>query len=483
MTGLTAPDETLREGSWSDLRWLNKSSLSHGSREAMISKAEDIIQVFQEASVFNPPQGMRVVPLGEFLDGLILPENQKGPERVSLQLGIRIPPEANRSAAAVNVWINDPLFLLGDPVLNDHAGEIFMLPPLAGHLAGQTIYSRTAHPVGYEEKYPSESMFPLWAHDLEPFLRGVIRPSFKLAKGTVTTIFTSDGKPFWKPVSQQRWINAMIEKAKGELADFRSGVVAARQSNITAEQINQMKNYLEKLKVMFDEKEIIERHTQVVEQARSFYNMMKNTNPEEAEKYYLKTIEGSDNNLQLQLDQAEKNRAELEVYENKLIKALLARDDIWAGADASIKAGDWDALEEAGREHNVEKLIYLADASRAILELEAELEGLTPAQRKAPAYGFELPPWTPLGTQKNVVAMPFEAERPSGLVDSNTKGARALVSLDPGFFHFNPTDAPIGILGIEWSGYHKLPNPSGEGTMPHIIWSDLKWDALEAFVK
>ncbi len=233
---------------------------------------------------------------------------------------------------------------------------------------------------------------------------------------------------------------------------------------------------------MFDENEIIERHTSSVEQAMSFYNMMKNTNPEEAEKYYLKTIEGSDKNLQLQLDQAEKSRVELEEYEDKLIKALLAREDIWTGADASIKGGDWDALEETARKHNIEKLIYLADAGRAIPKLEAELNGLSPAQRKAPAFGFELPPWNPLGTHKNIVAMPFEAKRSSGLVDSNSEGARALVSLAPGFFNFTTNDASIGILGIEWSGYHKLSNPSGEGTMPHIIWSDLDWEALKTFV-
>ncbi len=482
MTALSTSHGFLKKGSWNDLRWLNKSSLSPASGEAMISRAEDIMKVFQQASVFNPPTGMRIVPLGEFHESIALPENKKGPERVSLQLGIRIPPEANRTAATLNVWINDPLFLLGVPVLKDKMGEIFMLPPLTGSLAGQTIYSRTAHPPGYEEKYPSNSMFPLWAHDIEPFLREVIRPGFKLARGTVTTIFTSGGKAFWKPVSQERWINAMIEKAKTELADFRSGIIAMQQSDVTTEQINQMKNYLERVRAMFDEKEIIARHNSSVEQAMSFYKMMKSTNPEEAEKYYRKTLEDSDKNLQLQLDQAEKSRAELEEYEDKLIKSLLAREDIWIGADASIKGGNWEALEETGRTHNIEKLIYLADAGRAISKLEAELNGLSIAERKAPAYGFELPPWNPLGTHKNVIAMPFEAERPSGLVDSNSKGARALVSLDPGFFNYNTDDASIGILGIEWSGYHKLNNPSGEGTMPHTVWSDLDWEALEAFI-
>ncbi|MFW5755930.1 MAG: hypothetical protein ACOCWK_04965, partial [Tangfeifania sp.] len=112
MSGLTASHDVLVEGSWNDLRWLNKSSLSQTSAEAMKSKAEDIMQIFQKAAVFNPPQGMRIVPSGEFHKSIALPERNKSPERISLQLGVRIPPGSNRTAATINVWINDPLFLL-----------------------------------------------------------------------------------------------------------------------------------------------------------------------------------------------------------------------------------------------------------------------------------------------------------------------------------------------------------------------------------
>jgi hypothetical protein len=148
MSGLTASHDIFVEGSWNDLRWLNKSSLSQTSVETMKSKAEDIMQIFQKAAVFNPPQGMRIVPLGEFHKSITLVESNKSPERISLQPGIRIPPDANRSATTVNVWINDPLFLPGDPVLNDHSGEIFMLPSLTGNMAGQSIYSRRAKSSG-----------------------------------------------------------------------------------------------------------------------------------------------------------------------------------------------------------------------------------------------------------------------------------------------------------------------------------------------
>ncbi|MFO8235395.1 MAG: hypothetical protein R6U04_08340 [Bacteroidales bacterium] len=483
VTGLSVPHDTVNEGSWSDLRWRNEHPGSNATGDAMISKAEDIIQIFKKAPVFNPPTGMRILPLGEFHEGIPLPENNISPGRLSLHFGIRIPPESPRAAANIAIWINDPHFLLGDPVLTDGSGDIFILPPLTGKLAEQPIRSRSAHPPGYDEAYPSGSMFPLWAKGQEPYLRSVVRPTFKLAKGTVTTMYTSGEKPFWKSVTQERWIKAMIENAKNELADFRVAVGEAENSGITNQQINKMKSYMKRIRSMYDEKAIIERHTNSMDQAMNFYNMMKETNPGEAEKYYQKTIAESEKNLQAMLDAAEESRAELGEYEEKLIQALITREDVWNDAEASIQQGDWDALEKSGRENEIDKLVSFADAGRAIPKLEAELKSLSNAQRNAPAYGFELPPDHSLGPHKNVVAMPFEADRPSGLVDPNTDGARPLVSIDPDFFSFNEEDADIKILAVEWDGYHKLEDPSGNGIMPHVIWNDLDWPALEDLVR
>ncbi len=478
-SALSLPHDTGNEGSWSDFRWRNKSA----GNEAIISECENIINVFRKATVFNPPQGMRIVPFGECHEKVICNGNTLNSERICLELGIRIPPKSHKDIAEIYVWINDPLFLLGDPVLSDESGEIYLLPPMTGTLEGQGIRSRSAHPPGYAETYPSGSMFPLWAAEQEPYLRSVVRPTFKLAKGTVTTMYTSGGKPFWKPVTQERFIRAMIENARKELADFRSGVAKAENSEITDQQINQMKSYMERIRSMYDEKAIIERHTNSMEQAMQFYNMMKESNPVEAEEYYQKTIASSEQNLQDLLEQAEKSRGELADYEEKLIQGLITRQDVWNNAESSIQQGDWDALEKTGKEHDVEKLLYLADAGRAITKLEAELRSLSNAQRNKPAYGFELPPDHPLGPHKNVVAMPFEAKRPSGLVSPDTEGARPLVCVDTEFFNGRGQETDIRILAVEWSGYHELRNPSGDGKMPQTIWRDLDWPELKAMVK
>ncbi len=483
VTGLSVPYDTSNEGIWSNLRWRNKNAGANATREPMMSKAEGIIQIFKRAPVFNPPKGMRIVPVGDFLKGISLPEGKISSGRLSLDLGIRIPSEAHRAVANIYIWINDPIFLLGEPILSDRTGKIFLLPPLTGKLAGQPVRSRSAHPPGYEEKYPSGSMFPLWATDQEPYLRTVVRPTFKLAKGTVTTMFTSGGKPFWKPVSQERWIKAMIENAKKELTDLRAAVGVAEKSEITTQQIIQMKSYMKRIRSLYDEKAIVKRHTSSMDQAMNFYNMMKETNPEEAEKYYQKTIAKSEKSLQEALDAAEESRAELGEYEKKLIQALITREDVWNDAETSINQGDWDALEKSGRENEIDKLVYLADAGRAIPKLKAELKSLSQAQLNAPAYGFELPPDHSLGVHKNVAAMSFKSKRPSGLVSPDTDGARPLISIDPDFFNVSENNSEIQILAVEWSGYHKLNHPLGEGTMPHIIWRDIDWNELKNTVK
>jgi len=441
------------------------------------------MEVFRKAPPLNPPKGFGVNPRGEFQPGIRIPGLDQAPEPVRLRLGIRKPPGSQYIVASLNAWINDPYHLLGEPVLTDPEGEIFLMPPVVGQMGGQTIYTRTAHPVGYEEKYPSQDMFPLWSEDMEPFLRSVVRPTFRLAFSSVTTLFTSGGKPFWKPVSQERWIRAMIAKARNELDAFRTGLEEAEKTDITGQQIAQMRQHLQRMKSMLDEKEIVERHAESLEQAMSLYEMMKSMNPEQAEEYYRKTIADSEDQLGQKLAAAREQRGELEKYEQRMIGALVKRDEVWTGAGASISSGNWDRLEQLGRENHVDHLVFLADAGRAIEKLEAELAGLSPSQRSAPAYGFELPPFNPLGPHRHVVMMPFEAERPSGLVDPGTEGARALVCLDPGFFRFDVENAPVRILSVEWRGSHELRYHNEQKNLPQDLWSSIDWAALRAFVQ
>jgi hypothetical protein len=466
--------------SWEPLRWRNKSSSAIYGK-TMVSKTEELIKIFRKAKPLNPPKGFGIDPTGEFLKRLNLSENIKGPEPIHIKLSMRIPPTSNVHPAGINIWINDPLNLLGEPVMTDKNGDIYLMPPIAGKLGGQTIYSRSAHPSGYDEKYPSMSTFPLWGEDIEPFLRSVVRPTFKLAKSTATTIFTSGGNTFYKPVSQERWILAMIEKAKSELAEFKAGIDAANKTQITAQQMTQMRNHFKQMKELFDEEAIIKRHYKSLEENMSMYTMLKSHNPVEAEKFYQKSIGEADKNLKDQLSAAAGGRTQIQEYENQIINALITREEIWTIAGASVNDGAWDKLEKLGKDNDISRLVFLADAGRSIEKLQAELKGLSSAQRNAPAYGFELPPWSQSGPQKHLTAMPFKAKRPSGLVDKGT-GARGLVTIDPAFFENIEKDAVIKMIAVEWWGSNKTLYQPGEKMLPDEIWGSLDWQAIRGMV-
>jgi hypothetical protein len=466
---------------WLPLRWTNKSKSDAGG--GMVLKVEEIMEIFQRAQPLNPPRGLGVHPRAMFLERLSLPGNMQGPEPVSLTMGFHIPAEMKAACAWINVWINDPISLLGDPVLVDGIGEIYMMPPLAGKKGSQTIFSRSAHPSGYKEEFPSGSQFPLWSIEQEPFLRSVVRPTFKLAQSTAITLFTSGNRPFWQPVSQERWIMAMIGKASNTLKEFQAGVDAAKKTEITSQQIEQMKNYLKKMRELHDEKKIIEDHNKLREEMMALVKYAESSNPADAEKYRAQLIDPLDKQLEMQLAAAPGQRAELQKYEDKLLQALVTREEIWTGADVAIKGGDWDKVESLGKEYELESLVELADAGRAIEKLQKELNGLTPAQRRAPAHGFELPPWHPFGPHKQVISMPFDAVRPSGLVDSKSEGARALVCLDPAFFTFVEKNAPIRLMAIEWRGSHEIRYGSSGRLLFDDMWNSVDWHALRAMVE
>lgn len=98
--------------------------------------------------------------------------------------------------SVLTVRFNDPYPLLGEPVLTDEQGDIYLLPPQIPEKRGQALRSGDAHPPGYEERYPSLSFFPLWDTDVAPFLRSIVRPTFRLADRTLTTLFTSGDRSF-----------------------------------------------------------------------------------------------------------------------------------------------------------------------------------------------------------------------------------------------------------------------------------------------
>ncbi len=123
---------------------------------------------------------------------------------------------------------------------------------------------------------------------------------------------------------------------------------------------------------------------------------------------------------------------------------------------------------------------------RAAEGLKAELNGLTPAQRRATAYGFIVPPWPSMGTYRHIMAIDFEAGRPSGLVSPDAEGARALVCVDEDFFASAAEDAAIRVMSVEWWELIDARYRSEGGmfynerrvTMLNDLWRSVDWNAL-----
>ena len=479
---------------WRDLNWEGTGSTGLGVDERIVSdKLEAVLAMFHRNAALNPTGRVDIQPKAVLLPPAVFPGGSAGPVRGRLSLSVWEPaPRPEPSVATV--WFNEPYHLLGDPVLTDTRGEIYLLPPQVPAKGGQALHSRDAHPPGYQERYPSMSFFPLWSAEVAPFLRSVVRPTFGLATSTVTTLFTSGNRSFWKPVSQERWILALIERAKAEIQTFLDGLQAAVDSEVTDRQIAQLRRYLQRSKELFDEKAVIERHEKSLEQARELIAMAEAMGPEMHRKVkadmQAKVFDGAEERLQEALAAAAENRAEMEKNEQKLLQALLTREEVWTEARDSIERKDWDSLETLGRHIELDKIVFLADTGRAISALEDELSALSQTERKAAAWGFELPPWNPIGTQRHVVAMPFDPDRPSGLVAAGTKGARKLVSVDPAFFTAADAPTDIVLLTITWYEssdvlYYAQNGPQREKTeMPLLdaLWGSLDWPMLRALV-
>ena len=468
---------------WEPLHRANRSARDAASAAAMEGKAAHIMEVFRKALPFNPPKGFAVMPRIEYLEPLHFPGNVHTPEPVHFRVAFRMPPGGADIVAGVNVWLNDPGNLLGEPLLSDSQGEMFLLPPEVGMIGGQRIVSRMAHPPGYDNAYPCPSVFPLWSPDQEPFLRSVVRPSFGLAKATVTTWFTAGDRPFWKPVSQEQWILAMIAKAESTVNDILSGVDAADEINITELQVNQMTAYLSAMKNLYTEENIVNRYRDTRERLMPLYEMMKQNKPAEAEAFYQQSIVGLEKAMEEELSLAGEKRKEMEEMEQKLMSAMIQREGVWQQMKAAIETGNWDRMDELSDEHQLGHLKLIADAGRSVARLRNELAGLSPAERKAPAYGFLIPEDHPVGTQRQVVATVFEAERASGLVPADSKGARAIVSIDPGFFNFADTDAPIRLMAVEYWGKNTITYGPDSRNLLADIWQYLDWQALQGMVR
>lgn len=468
---------------WEPLSKVNRSSRDAAGASAIDRKVENIMDIFRKSLPFNPPKGFAVMPRLQYLNPIVLPGNTHTPEPVHLRIALRMPPQSNDIVAGVNVWINDPYNLLGEPLLSDHAGDLFLLPPEVGTKAGEKIISRMAHPPGYDNEYPCRSIFPLWSDEQEPFLRSVVRPSFGLAKATVTTVYTNNNRPFWEPVSQERWINAMIAAAEKEIGDITSGISAAEELNLTEQQTTQLKRNIDQMRQAYSEENIIQNYRGAIARLKPGIEMLRQTDPAQAEELYSTTIAGMEKAMEEALIQADKMRKQIDDMEEQLLSAIARREGVWQQMEAAIEQNNWDAIDKMGSEHNLSNLKLVADAGRSTGRLRAELAAMSAAQRRAPAYGFLLPDEHPLGTQRQVVATVFEAERASGLLPANAKGARAIVTINPEFFNFSDNGAPIKLMAVEYWGRNTVTYDNNRRNLPDDIWQYLDWQGLKAMVR
>ncbi len=275
----------------------------------------------------------------------------------------------------------------------------------------------------------------------------------------------------------------MIARAEMTVNEITAGVDAADELKINEEQMNRMKIYLSRMKEMVTEENIIKRYRELKEALMPQYEMMKRSHPELAEEFYQKSIVGLDEMMELELSQAGERRKEVYDMEQKLMSALVQREEVWQQMGRAIDTGNWEKIDELADEYKLDNLRLIADAGRSIGRLRVELAGLSPAERRAPAYGFLIPDDHPVGTQRQVVAMVFNAERASGLLGADAKGARAIVSIDPEFFDFADTDAPIRLMAVEYWGRNTTTYDNNRRNLLDDIWQNLDWQGLRAMVR
>lgn len=144
----------------------------------------------------------------------------------------------------------------------------------------------------------------------------------------------------------------------------------------------------------------------------------------------------------------------------KMRKTFEDNEKIHARRAEAIAAGDYDALEATGDRGS-------AMVGRNLLALRKELADMSPADRAAPAYGFEGNPhqyWMPRETPR----------RPSLLLDPDDKNAMPVLAPNPEFFR---TDIPaveiqsLTVINRLWE------------EIDEKLQAELDWAALKRMVK
>ena len=243
---------------------------------------------------------------------------------------------------------------------------------------------------------------------------------FRRDEHTVIEQILPAGRDPWLPVSQERWIRLLIDKTDGQLQEYYEKLVgesAERRARATQHYENSMATAAR----YRNEPHLfpgIDQQT-LEEMAQHFTAMAEDA---------MQTFERNERALQ------------------PIAAALAARD--------------YNALEAAGDRGR-------AMMGRHMLALEAELAGLSAAERAAPAYGFEYDPamyWMPRRPPK----------RPSLLLSAGDPGAFALLAPNPDFLRRDLPPGQIQSITILNRLWPEFDEP---------LEREMDWRALSAMVR
>ncbi|TVR04475.1 MAG: hypothetical protein EA403_04940 [Spirochaetaceae bacterium] len=459
----------------------------------LLGHLDTILPLFHALPPFNPPREFHVIPLRYTDPGKTLLEGRPGPARFTVDFAFEFfVVDEYIAVAGVRVSINHPFELLGPAFFADEESPFYLLPPTIQGAGGQELFLRSAHPVGYQRVFPIGPAEPLWHENSAPFYRSVIRPHFNMVSHIAVTCFTRGGEPFWKPVSRERWIRAMIAHGNAVVATHREGGQFYAATEDTQRQIEELKRRIDRMRAAYSEEVTQQVYEQMI--AVAPLSRALASDPETGEREYQKALAAAEEYREQRRRSEPEMMATFDAQEKQFIDALLARDALMTAERQAVADEDWDRLEEIGRENELSQLVYIADAGRHVTALERELASMSPAERSAPAWGFEIPE-SPPGPYRSFMMMEFSPKRPSGLVEPDSPGARAIIALDHAFFDRRTSDAQPLILTVAywqkpppmeaepWVKMERRGVPREPGlTMLTDVWRHLDWRTLRGIV-
>ncbi|TVR85221.1 MAG: hypothetical protein EA428_16175, partial [Spirochaetaceae bacterium] len=348
---------------WRELQTGRQTEPVSAAELELLGHLDTILPLFHALPPFNPPQEFHVIPRLHTDPGTTLIEGSPGPAQFKVNFGLEFFVVMEyHIVAGVRVAINDPFELLGTAFFADEESPFYLLPPTIQGAGDQTIALRSAHPVGYREVFPFGDMPPLWGQESAPFYRSVIRPHFNIVSNSALTYFTRGDKPFWKPVSRERWILALMAHGRRQLAEFHRASETFVATETTQRQIEELRRRYDRMRATYSEAET-QRMYEMMLSVASISRAVA-PDPETGDREYQKAIAAAEQTREERRRLAPGFIAEMDAQEEQMIQALLMRDASTQEIVQVISDGNWERLEEIARENGASQLVLLADTGR-----------------------------------------------------------------------------------------------------------------------